>query len=173
MAPRRRSAAATGFGSGSCSTRPATAASTSKIRAVGTPPGAGALLLDDRSVPAVSVEHQLEFYEGGRRVRQGSFTLVDPAGTRWPYDFQDLGWVYCQGGGYFGGFDDGLGQGVYRGDMHVEGEVWDVRHPTMVMTGDGRQFEFEHAWAESFVRLTRPDGETGLAHFECVVVGSG
>ena len=42
------------------------------------------------------------------------------------YEIEDMGWVYCQGGGYFGGFDDGLGQGVYRGDYHDEGEVWDV-----------------------------------------------
>jgi hypothetical protein len=131
--------------------------------------GRGAVLLDDRAVPAVSVEHRLEFYEGGRRVRRGAFTLLDAEGDRWPYEFEDLGWVYCQGGGYFGGFNDGLGQGVYRGEMHVEGEVWDVSHPTTVADREGRQWEFDHAWAESFVRLTRPGGESGLAHFECVV----
>ena len=49
------------------------------------------------------------------------------------YEIEDMGWVYCQGGGYFGGFDDGLGQGVYRGDYHEEGEVWDVCHPTQVV----------------------------------------
>ncbi|HET9078446.1 MAG TPA: hypothetical protein VFN68_16035 [Acidimicrobiales bacterium] len=135
--------------------------------------GRGAVLLEDRSVPVVSVEHDLEFYEagGGRRVRRGAFTLVDAEGRSWPYRFEDLGWVYCQGGGYFGGFDDGLGQGVYRGDYHCEGEVWDVSHPTAVVGPDGREFEFDAAWAESFVRLTGPDGRTGLAHFECVVIG--
>ena len=85
------------------------------------------------------------------------------------YSFTDLGWVYCQGGGYFGGFDDGLGQGVYRGDDHVEGEVWDVSHPTQIVDEDGNAFEFDHDWAESFVRLQRGD-EAGLAHFECVVI---
>lgn len=134
--------------------------------------GRGAILLDDRSVPVVSVEHDLTFYEegDGRRVRRGSFTLVDAEGRRWPYEFEDLGWVYCQGGGYFGGFDDGLGQGVYRGEYHVEGEVWDVSHPTRVVDTDGKEFEFNAAWAENFVRLAGPDGETGLAHFECVVM---
>ena len=53
------------------------------------------------------------------------------------YEIEDMGWVYCQGGGYFGGFDDGLGQGVYRGDYHEEGEVWDVSHPTQVVRSDG------------------------------------
>jgi hypothetical protein len=85
------------------------------------------------------------------------------------YDIEDLGWVYCQGGGYFGGFNDHLGQGVYRGDFHVEGEVWDVRHPTRVVDEEGRSTEFEHAWAESFTRLSC-GSEHGLAHYECVVI---
>jgi hypothetical protein len=33
----------------------------------------------------------------------------------------------------------------------------------------GRAFEFDHAWAENFTRLSS-DGATGLAHFECVVI---
>ena len=52
---------------------------------------------------------------------------------------------------------------------HAEGEVWDVSHPTEVVDASGRRFEFEHAWAENFTRLTS-DGESGLAHFECVVI---
>ena len=133
--------------------------------------GRGALLLHDRSVPVTKVDHELEFYEGGRRVRRGRFTLLDAEGNDWQYQFEDLGWVYCQGGGYFGGFDDGLGQGVYRGDYHAEGEVWDVSHPTSIVDAEGRVFEFDHDWAENFVRLTQPDGTRGLAHFECVVIG--
>jgi hypothetical protein len=90
-------------------------------------------------------------------------------GVQREYTIEDLGWVCTQGGGYFGGFDDGLGQGVYRGDYHVEGKVWDVSHPTRVTDSDGRSFEFDHAWAENFTRLTC-DGQRGLAHFECVVI---
>ena len=40
-----------------------------------------------------------------------SFRLTDVEATVRDYEFESLGWVYCQGGGYFGGFDDGLGQG--------------------------------------------------------------
>ena len=79
--------------------------------------------------------------------------LTDVEATVRDYEFEDLGWVYCQGGGYFGGFDDGLGQGVYRGDEHFEGEVWDVSHPTTIVDASGRSFEFEHDWAESFTLL--------------------
>ena len=83
------------------------------------------------------------------------------------YAFDDLGWVYCQGGGYFGGFDDGLGQGVYRGELHVEGERWDVSDPTTIVDAAGRAFEVEHDWAENFT-LVRQGGQVGLAHHECV-----
>jgi len=131
--------------------------------------GKGAIMLPDRTVPVTAVEHDLQFYEGGRRLRSGRFRLTDADGVDRNYEVEDLGWVYCQGGGYFGGFDDGLGQGVYRGDQHVEGEVWDVSHPTRIVDADGTAFEFDHAWAENFTRLTT-DGATGLAHFECVVI---
>jgi hypothetical protein len=131
--------------------------------------GKGAILLPDRSIPVTDVEHDLEFYDGGRRLRRGTFQLTDAEGGVRSYTIEDLGWVYCQGGGYFGGFDDGLGQGVYRGDEHVEGEVWDVSHPTQVVDESGEVFEFDHAWAENFTRLTSDRGQ-GLAHFECVVI---
>ena len=131
--------------------------------------GKGAILTEDRIVPVTQVDHQLEFYEGGRRVRRGTFRLVDIEGMQREYAFEDLGWVYCQGGGYFGGFDDGLGQGVYRGDDHAEGEVWDVSHPTTVIDQTGRSFEFDHDWAENFTRVRSGTAE-GLAHYECVVI---
>lgn len=131
--------------------------------------GKGAILQGDRVVPVVNVEHDLDFHEGGRRVRSGTFRLTDVEGTVREYSFTDLGWVYCQGGGYFGGFDDGLGQGVYRGEYHAEGEVWDVSHPTTLVDADGREFEFEHDWAENFT-LLHHEGTRGLAHYECVLL---
>jgi hypothetical protein len=131
--------------------------------------GKGAILTADRVVPVVGVEHQLEFYDGGRRVRRGSFRLTDIEATVRDYEFDDLGWVYCQGGGYFGGFDDHLGQGVYRGEEHVEGEVWDVSHPTTVIDHTGKAFELDHDWAENFT-LLRSGGRVGMAHHECVVI---
>jgi hypothetical protein len=131
--------------------------------------GKGAIMIGDRSIGVQSVTHDLQFYEGGRRLRAGTFQLTDADGAIRLYEVDDLGWVYCQGGGYFGGFDDGLGQGVYRGDYHAEGEVWDVSHPTQIIDAAGRTFEFDHAWAESFVRVRHGDA-SGLGHFECVVI---
>ena len=37
-----------------------------------------------------------------------------------------------QGLGY-GGYDDRRGLGIYRGEQHVEHDVWDVSHPTDVV----------------------------------------
>lgn len=132
--------------------------------------GRGVILHGDRSVPIVDVDTDLEFYDGGRRVRRGTFALTDAEDVQRSYSFEDMGWVYCQGGGYFGGFDDGLGQGVYRGEYHVEGEVWDVSDPTWIVGPDGERFELDYDWAESFTRVQCGD-ETGLAHYECVVIG--
>jgi hypothetical protein len=131
----------------------------------------GAMLHEDRIVPVTKIEHDLQFYEDTIRLKSGTFSLTDAEGQRRTYEIEDLGWVYCQGGGYFGGFDDGLGQGVYRGEYHVEGEVWDTSHPTRVVQADGSVREFHGAWAENFTRLTRDD-QVGLAHFECVVFRS-
>jgi hypothetical protein len=131
--------------------------------------GKGAILTADAVVPVARVQHELEFHDGGRRVRAGTFRLTDVDAVVREYRFRDLGWVYCQGGGYFGGFDDRLGQGVYRGAEHMEGEVWDVSHPTTITTSDGRSFEFDHDWAENFVLLDGPSGP-GLAHYECVLI---
>jgi hypothetical protein len=132
--------------------------------------GKGAILIGGRSIAVVDVRHDVQFYEGGRRLKSAAFELTDEEGSVRRYTADDLGWVYCQGGGYFGGFNDGLGQGVYRGDYHQEGEVWDVSHPTEVVDAAGRRFEFDHAWAESFVRV-RSNGAIGLGHYECVVIG--
>jgi len=131
----------------------------------------GAILLESTQRKVTSIEHNLEYYPGSpKRLKGGEFTLIDETGTGRTYELEDLGWIYCQGGGYFlQGYADGLGMGVYRGDYHEEGEVWDVSHPTKVRESDGSEKEFTHAWAENFVRI-KSDNQTGLAHFECVVM---
>ena len=44
-----------------------------------------------------------------------------------------------------------------------------MSHPTTIVDANGRAFEFEHDWAESFA-LLHHEGTTGLAHYECVVI---
>ena len=80
--------------------------------------GKGAILTDHEIIPVVRLQHELEFHPGDRRLKSGTFSLTDIDGQQRDYRIRDLGWVYCQGGGYFGGFNDKLGQGVYRGEYH-------------------------------------------------------
>ena len=80
--------------------------------------------------------------------------------------------VYLQGGGYFGGYDDGLGRGVYRGDLISEGEVWDVSHPVNVVEPKGWTLN-RYSYAETWGRCTNLDDPTdsGTGHLESVVLG--
>ena len=45
--------------------------------------------------------------------------------------------IAMPGLGYSGGFRDGKGLGVWRGDEHKEFETWDVSHPAEVVYDDG------------------------------------
>ncbi len=79
--------------------------------------------------------------------------------------------AYLQGGGYHDGFADRRGRGVYRGDDHHEGEVWDVTHPTEVGDPAGWFIPRADAWAEHFatcVNLADP-ADRGFGHLECVL----
>lgn len=79
--------------------------------------------------------------------------------------------VYLQGGGYHDGFADRLGRGVFRGDDHHEGEVWDVSHPVDVVDPAGWFVPRPDAWAEHFatcVNLGDP-ADHGFGHLECVL----
>jgi hypothetical protein len=142
------------------------------LRAIdgGALPWTASLLRADGPFPVKDVEHALEFYPGSARLRGGSITVVDGAGARTAYGIEDMGWVYCQGGGYFGGFNDKLGQGVYRGEYHEEGEVWDCTHPVKI-THNGAEVSFGTVLAESFVRLTQGGRLAGMAHYECAAFG--
>lgn len=76
----------------------------------------------------------LDLVPGHRRLREGTLELERPDGGLDRFRLAPAGTpVYLQGGGYRQGFDDGLGRGVYRGDDHGEGEVWDVSDPTGVI----------------------------------------
>ena len=132
-------------------------------------PMTGAILHEDGSTPLTGVTHDLRFYEGSARLRGGVVTMSDRTGVDRTFEIEDMGWVYCQGGGYFGGFKDRLGQGVYRGEYHEEGEVWDCSHPFKILE-DGEEIDFGTPLAESFVRFKMGD-TVGLAHFECAAVG--
>ncbi len=131
----------------------------------------GEILHEDREVFVTDVDHDLTFYDGSSRISGGSIAIHDSEGITREFEIEDMGWVYCHGGGYFGGFNDRLGQGAYRGEYHEEGEVWDCTHPTKIVDSDGNEVDdFPTVLAESFVLLKSGD-QVGSAHFECAAFG--
>jgi hypothetical protein len=108
-----------------------------------------------------------------RRMASATISLTTPTGVVERYKVEMISDpVYMQGGGYWTGYDDGLGRGVYRGEMHHEGEVWDVSHPVRIVEPKGWKME-RNSWAEAWGRCTNIDDptQTGTGHLECVVVG--
>ena len=77
--------------------------------------------------------------------------------------------MYCQGGGYFGGSRTVSARASTAATITWRARSGTCSHPTTIVDEAGASFEFDHDWAESFVRLQCGD-ETGLAHFECVVI---
>ncbi len=108
-----------------------------------------------------------------RRMTRGTIALARPDGEveRFALDVVSSP-VYCLGGGYWNGYADGRGRGVYRGELLVEGDVWDVSHPTRILDPTGRA-RLRNAWAETWARITNLDdpADVGYGHLECVVLG--
>jgi hypothetical protein len=116
-----------------------------------------------------------EFRDGLRRLDRAVIHFEKYSGRTDRFSMEVVSHpLYMQGGGYWSGFDDGLGRGIYRGEDHVEGEVWDVSHPTRVLDMDGQPVaQKQGAWAETFARFTNLDDpdETGIGLLECVIAG--
>ncbi len=129
---------------------------------------------DGFSYRAVAVD-TAQFVKGRRRLDTAvvRFTRADGGAERLSMRTVSRP-AYMQGGGYWGGYDDGLGRGVYRGEDVVEGEVWDVSDPTVVRGLDGEVVPQRNgAWAETFAVYQNLDdpSETGLGLLEAVVGG--
>jgi hypothetical protein len=80
--------------------------------------------------------------------------------------------VAMQGLGYSGGYDDRAGLGVWRGDEHLEGDVWDVSHPSRIEYPDGRTNEHWHRIQPVAVTLEGA-GPTSRGHGSMTLILSG
>ena len=110
--------------------------------------------------------------DGLPRAQSCRVAFARPDGGTDRYELTPVGWpVYLQGGGYHDGFADRLGRGVYRGDDHAEGEVWDVTHPVEVGDPTGWFRQRPDAWAEHFATCVNLDdpADRGFGHLECVL----
>ena len=125
----------------------------------------------------LAVDHDVTWeHVDGRpvpRLRHGDVHLTRPDGVVERYRVEPISLpVYLQGGGYFAGFDDGLGRGVYRGDEHDEGEDWVLDRIVGITAPKGIVLDRRH-YAEAWGRCTNLDdpADTGTGHLECVVLG--
>jgi hypothetical protein len=72
-----------------------------------------------------------------RRMRNATFDVTATDGSVSRFEVEANGPAVAMPGLGYGGYDDGLGLGVWRGLQHEEGERWDVSHPADVGMPDG------------------------------------
>jgi len=128
---------------------------------------------DGRSIGVASVAHEIEYVAGTKNPARGRFRLTDTMGGVREYAFEVTGTpATVQGCGYYGGWRDGDGNGVWRGvgpvtetDRFPAGG--DVRNAGPAHLPEKRRIGL----TEFGVRLTGPDGAAGMAHFEHTVMG--
>ena len=103
--------------------------------------------LDPRRAHQVATDMRLhvDLHPGTRRMRHLDMYLTLEGGRKVKFDITGLGpSIAMTGLGYSGGFTDGLGQGVWRGDNLVEHEVWDVSDPAIVRDRSGQDLQPLH-----------------------------
>ncbi len=88
---------------------------------------------------------EVQLHEGTRRFKRVAVRVAFEDGRSLRIDAQAIGSsIAMQGLGYSGGFDDGKGLGAWRGDQHLESDVWDVSHPSKIVYPDGASKEHWH-----------------------------
>jgi hypothetical protein len=95
---------------------------------------------DEDFVTLAGARLDVAFYDDSRprRFRMARFDAELADGRALSIDAEALcPAVDMQGLGYSGGYDDGRGLGVWRGEEHLEYDVWDVSDPTTVTRPDG------------------------------------
>jgi hypothetical protein len=111
-----------------------------------------------------AVNVRATFVDDGRprRIREGTFDVR--AGDRHiRFDVTALGSAVAMPGLGYGGYDDGLGLGVWRGIQHLERDTWDVSHPADVVYEDGSGGRPVHRIQPVTVVQDGPDGtSTGV-----------
>lgn len=118
----------------------------------------------DRATGATTAGRQLAveatFVDDGRprRVRTATFEVVGADGSVVRYEVERTGPAVAMQGLGYGGYRDGLGLGVHRGETHLEHDVWDVTHPATVVRDDGTVERPVHRIQPVRVTRTGPEG---------------
>lgn len=106
----------------------------------------------------VEVDIAAELYDETRRFHECSLRTTLDDGEVLDLRCAALGAaVAMQGLGYSGGYTDGNGLGVWRGDQHLETEVWNVSDPAEIEYADGSRQAHWHRIQPVSVTADRTD----------------
>lgn len=127
---------------------------------------------DGRSVKLTAMRHELKYLAGTDRPCGGKIQLDGEDGETRHYELELVGTpADVQAGGYYGGWSDNLGPGIYRGDEVIEYDDYDVS-PGPVKTGPPHvPVAQRYGPTEYPMRLIGSNGEAGMAHFEHTISG--
>ena len=95
--------------------------------------------------PVSGADLEVTLHQGTRRFTDCTLNATLPDGEKVAFRCAALGpAVAMQGLGYSGGYADRSGLGVWRGNEHLESDVWDVSHPSVIEYPDGQRNEHWH-----------------------------
>ena len=128
---------------------------------------------DGTSVNLVNVGHKLEYITGTARPKGGLLVLDGEDGISRHYTLSLAGTpADVQAGGYYRGWRNNLGPGVYRGESYYEIDRY-ASLPNNKKSGPPHVPERHRLGPTEFpMMLNGPDGTQGMAHFEHTITGS-
>jgi hypothetical protein len=109
---------------------------------------------------------------GPRRMRRAIFEVTATDGERMGIEVEAAGPSLAMPGLGYGGYNDGLGLGVWRGVQHIETDIWDVSHHADVVYPDGTIGRPIHRIQPVRVVQYGPDG-TSTGHGSLTFIAEG
>lgn len=132
----------------------------------------GAIWEGGRELALAGARHELRYHEGTRRLRSGTFALVDAEGREREYAFEVAGDpAHPQGFGYARGWSDEGQPGVYRGAEVREADRFCVADPAALAGPAHVPPERRLGGTEYPALLAGPGGSRGTAHVEHMLYG--
>jgi hypothetical protein len=108
----------------------------------------------------ITVDAEFVDADRPRRFRRATFDVTTQDGETSRFEVEAQGSsIVMQGLGY-GGYKDELGLGVWRGESHLESDVWDVSDAAVVVHGDGAVVRPRHRIQPVRVVRQGSDGES-------------
>lgn len=128
---------------------------------------------DGRVVASHDVRLDFDVYPGTRRFSKATWT-IGVHGGEWTVEATPISRSLSMLGlGYSMGYEDRKGFGVYRGDPHVEHDVYDVSHAEDVVLPDGSVDRPYHRDCAVTYRVTAPDGAVFAGAGHVAIIPSG